>query len=62
MKIGPAGPTIEQIEKEANECDQRRKAAVEPFATHLRKKAGLLREWMKLLRTGAWSHNNGVLN
>jgi hypothetical protein len=54
MKIVPAGPTVEQLEKEANECDQRAKAAAEPFASRLREKAGLLREWMKLLRTGAW--------
>jgi hypothetical protein len=54
MKIVPAGPTIEEIKREANDCEQRANKAAEPLATRLREKAELLREWMKSLRTGAW--------
>jgi hypothetical protein len=54
MKIVPAGPTIEELKRQAGDCDQRVKAAPEPLATRLREKAEILREWMKLLRTGAW--------
>jgi hypothetical protein len=55
MKIVPADPTIKDMKQEAQECDQRAKTAAEPLATRLREKAELLREWMKLLSTGAWN-------
>jgi hypothetical protein len=55
MKVVPAGPTIEEIRKQADDCEQRANKAPEPLATRLREKAELLREWMKSLRTGAWT-------
>jgi len=54
MKVVPTGPTIEEIRKQADDCELHANKVPEPQATRLREKAELLREWVKSLGTGAW--------
>jgi len=35
MKIVPAGPTIEELKKQADDCEQRAQKAPEPLATRV---------------------------
>jgi len=53
VKIIPADQTIEDMKKEADECEQARIQA-EPQASALKEKAALLGEWIRSLRTGRW--------
>ena len=54
MKLVPADATIEELEKKANDCEERAKKEAEPEATKLREEALLYREWIAALRSGKW--------
>jgi hypothetical protein len=54
-KIVPCGLTIKEMNKEAEECEQKARVEVEPTAGTLREKALVLREWIAALKTGGWT-------
>ena len=55
VKIIPADQTIEDMKKEADECEQASRTQAEPQAIALKEKAALLGEWIRSLRTGRWT-------
>ena len=55
VKIIPADQTIEDMKKEADECEHASRTQPEPQARALKEKTALLREWISSLSTGRWT-------
>jgi hypothetical protein len=55
MNIVPAGKTIAELEKKAEECENKAKQEVEPLASQLKQEASLFREWVKTLKSRKWT-------
>lgn len=53
--IIPAGATINDLQKQAEEYEQQAGREPESVAAQLREKAQLCREWIKQLGSGTWS-------
>jgi len=51
----PPDATIAELEKKAEDCEQRATKAEETLAVQLRREAQLYREWVAALRSGRWT-------
>jgi hypothetical protein len=55
MKIVPTGPTIKEMKREAEQCEQAARLESGTIAEMLQERAALLREWIRALRSGKWT-------
>jgi hypothetical protein len=55
MKIVPAGPTVAELEKKAEDCEKKAKQEAEPVASQLKEEAKAFRAWAAALRSGTWT-------
>lgn len=51
----PTNAVLAELEKKAADCEQRAEKEPEPQATTLREEAKRNRDWIRSIRSGAWT-------
>ena len=55
MRFLPAGPTIAELEKKAEDCEKKAQQEAERLASQLKEEAKTFRAWAASLRSGTWT-------